>query len=107
VSDEWYRTVARVGEITEGIGHAVEVEGRTIAVFLVDGAYYAIDDVCPHQGYPLNDGVVFDCSVTCLYHGWRFRLDDGRLENSSKIRVGTYPVRVVGDEIQVAVNPDE
>jgi nitrite reductase (NADH) small subunit/3-phenylpropionate/trans-cinnamate dioxygenase ferredoxin subunit len=97
--------VARVGEIHEGEGQPFEIEGRIIAVFLDQGAYYAMDDSCPHQGAPLADGVVCDKSVTCTWHGWRFSLETGLWLDSpkSKTRVNTYPVRVEGDEIQVEV----
>ena len=100
---ETYHTVARVGEIVEGRGQAFEVGGRVIAVFLDEGVYYAIDDTCPHRGAPLCDGIVFDKSVTCTWHGWRFSLADGRRLDGLRHRVGTYAVRVVGDEIQVSV----
>ncbi|MGE3822160.1 MAG: Rieske (2Fe-2S) protein [Isosphaeraceae bacterium] len=99
-----FHTVARVGEIVEGQGRPCEVNGRVIALFLDSGTYFAIDDACPHKGAPLCDGIVFDKSVTCTWHGWRFSLADGRWLENSRIRVGTYPVRVVGDEIQVAVD---
>ena len=65
-----YHTVARVGEIAEGRGIPVEIEGRVIAVFRDEGNYYAIDDACPHKGAPLCDGIVFDKTVTCTWHGW-------------------------------------
>jgi nitrite reductase (NADH) small subunit/3-phenylpropionate/trans-cinnamate dioxygenase ferredoxin subunit len=99
-----FHTVARVGEITEGQGQPFEVKGRIIAVFLDEGQYYAIDDACPHRGAPLCDGIVFEKSVTCTWHGWRFSLVDGRWLDSPRTCVGTYSVRVVGDEIQVAVD---
>lgn len=101
---ETYHTVARVGELVEGRGRSFELGGRVIAVFLDEGKYYAIDDACPHRGAPLCDGIVFDRSVTCTWHGWRFSLVDGRWLDSPRTRVDTYPVRVVGDEIQVAVD---
>jgi nitrite reductase (NADH) small subunit/3-phenylpropionate/trans-cinnamate dioxygenase ferredoxin subunit len=102
--DATYYTVARVGEVPEGQGRVFEVDGLMIAVFLEGGQYYAIDDACPHQGAPLSDGVVFDKSVTCTWHGWRFSLETGRWLDSPRTRVGTYPVRVVDDQIQVAVD---
>jgi nitrite reductase (NADH) small subunit/3-phenylpropionate/trans-cinnamate dioxygenase ferredoxin subunit len=100
-----YHTVARVGEIAEGRGIPVTIEGRVIAVFLDEGNYYAIDDACPHKGAPLCDGIVFDKTVTCTWHGWRFSLEDGRWIDSPgrRNRTGTYPVRVDGDLIQVAI----
>ncbi|MHC5538496.1 Rieske (2Fe-2S) protein [Singulisphaera rosea] len=101
---ENYQTVARVGEIVEGRGHPAEVDGRPIAVFLESGEYYAIDDICPHKGLPLHDGIVYDKSVTCLWHGWRFSLVDGRHIGGFRTCVGSYPTRVVGDEIQVRID---
>jgi nitrite reductase (NADH) small subunit/3-phenylpropionate/trans-cinnamate dioxygenase ferredoxin subunit len=100
-----YQTIAKVGEIPEGEGRPFEVDGRMIAVFLESAVYYAIDDACPHQGSPLCDGMVESKSVTCTWHGWRFSLEDGRWLDSpkSKVRVGSYPVRVEGEEIQVLV----
>ncbi len=106
LSEENYQTVAKVADLAEGRGLSVVVDGTPIAVFLEGGNYYAIDDNCPHQGAPLSDGIVFDKSVTCSWHGWRFSLENGCWLDSPKSRtkVGTYPVRVVGDEIQIAVS---
>jgi len=106
LSTEHFHTVAKVGEIVEGRGLSVDVAGVPVAVFLEGGEYYAIDDVCPHQGAPLSDGIVFDKSVTCSWHGWRFSLENGCWLDSprSRTRVGTYPVRVVDGEIQVSVS---
>ena len=98
-----YQTVARVGEVVEGIGFPVDLDGLPIAIFLVDGAYFAIDDQCPHQGAPLCDGQVADKSVACSWHGWRFSLEDGRRLDSAKGKVGVYATRLAGDEIQVLV----
>jgi nitrite reductase (NADH) small subunit len=105
VTQQTFQTVAKVGEIPEGQGRAFEIQGRMIAVFQDGGQYYAIDDTCPHQGAPLADGIVYDRTVTCTWHGWRFSLENGSWLDSrkSKVCVQTYPVRVVGDEIQVAV----
>ena len=51
---------------------------RQIAVFSVDGRRYAIDNRCPHEGYPLAAGTVDeDCVLTCNWHNWKFRLSDG------------------------------
>jgi nitrite reductase (NADH) small subunit/3-phenylpropionate/trans-cinnamate dioxygenase ferredoxin subunit len=95
--------VAHVGAIPEGEGRAFDINDQLIAVFLDNGTYYAMDDACPHQGAPLSDGIVCEKTVTCTWHGWRFSLEDGRWLDSPRTRVTTYPVRVQGDEIQVAV----
>lgn len=95
--------IGRTGDVPEGQGRPFEVEGRTIAVFRDDGAYYALDDACPHQGIPLSDGFVHDRTVTCSWHGWVFRLTDGCWLNGSGTRADAYPVRVVDDRIEVGL----
>jgi nitrite reductase (NADH) small subunit/3-phenylpropionate/trans-cinnamate dioxygenase ferredoxin subunit len=100
---ERFLTVAKVGDVPEGEGRMVEAEDRLIALFLHEGVYYAIDDSCPHQGAPLSDGMVDDKSVTCSWHGWRFSLVDGRHLDGSRCRVATYPVRIVGETIEVGL----
>lgn len=104
MGEERFHTVARVGEIPEGQGRMFDVDGVAVAVFLEDGKYYAIEDYCPHQGAPLSDGIVFERSVTCTWHGWRFSLEDGRHLEGSRSKVAVYPVRVEGDAIQVCVD---
>ncbi|WP_422930633.1 nitrite reductase small subunit NirD [Singulisphaera sp. PoT] len=99
-----FQTVARVGEIPEGQGRPYEVDGQPIAIFLCDGTYYALDNMCPHKGVPLDDGLVFDKSVTCMWHGWRFSLEDGRHLDGLRSCVTTFTVRVVDEEIQVSLS---
>lgn len=96
-------SVAKVGDVPEGEGRAVEVEDRIIAIFQDNGEFYAIDDACPHQGAPLSDGFCDDKSVTCTWHGWRFSLVDGKHLEGSKCKVATYPIRVVGDAIEIGL----
>jgi nitrite reductase (NADH) small subunit/3-phenylpropionate/trans-cinnamate dioxygenase ferredoxin subunit len=99
--------VARVGDIPEGEGRAFEVGGRMVAIFLVDGRYTAIYDTCPHMGASLATGYVENGGVTCPWHAWRFCVTSGTwLDNPrSTLRQPTYEVRVVGNEIQVAIPP--
>jgi nitrite reductase (NADH) small subunit/3-phenylpropionate/trans-cinnamate dioxygenase ferredoxin subunit len=98
-----FQTVCRVSDLGEGDGLTVEVAGRLVAVFCSQGRYYAIDDVCPHMGASLAGGHVEGGVVTCPWHAWRFRLADGAWADYPKVKIGCYPVRVVGEEIQVEV----
>ena len=102
-----FETVARVGDIPEGEGRAFCVNGKMVAVFLTDGEYSAIDDLCPHMGASLATGYVEGSGVTCPWHAWRFCIKTGTwLDNpNSKTRTGTFAVRVVDQDIQVHV-PD-
>ncbi len=98
-----YHTVGRVGDLAEGKGRAVEVAGKLVGLFLVGGRYYAIDDVCPHMGASLSEGEIEGGVVTCPWHAWRFRVADGTWADNPRIRIGSYPVRVVGEDIQVEI----
>ncbi len=102
-----FTTVCRVGDLAEGQGRAVAVGNKIIAVFADNGRYFAIDDVCPHMGASLSDGYVEKGTVTCPWHAWRFRLADGAWADSPRIKIGSYPVRVINDEIQVALSPGQ
>jgi len=76
----------------------VEVD---VAVFNVGGTLYAIDDLCPHMGASLSGGHVDDGCITCPWHYWRFRLSDGAWADSPRVKTGSYPVHVVGDDVQL------
>lgn len=95
-------TVAHRHEIPEGEAIAVRVNDERVAVFNVDGSFYAISDMCAHAGGPLSEGWVDDKKVTCPWHGWQFDLvpevgapDDG---------MRRYPVRLDGDAVQIEVD---
>jgi nitrite reductase (NADH) small subunit/3-phenylpropionate/trans-cinnamate dioxygenase ferredoxin subunit len=96
-----FHKVFRVGELAEGESRTVEVAGKLVAVFHQQGQYFAIDDVCPHMGASLSGGYVAKGIVTCPWHAWRFRLADGAWADNPRIKIGCYPVRVEGDEVQV------
>jgi nitrite reductase (NADH) small subunit len=96
-----FRTVCRVGELQEGEGKTVLVDGKLIALFRHQGQYHAIDDTCPHMGYSLSGGYVEEGVVTCPLHAWRFRLADGTWADNPRLTIGCYPVRIEGEAIQV------
>jgi nitrite reductase (NADH) small subunit/3-phenylpropionate/trans-cinnamate dioxygenase ferredoxin subunit len=100
-----FRTVCHLGDLVEGLGHTVYLADKPIAVFLVGGKYYAIDDTCPHMGASLAGGFVENGTVTCPWHFWRFHLHDGKWADNPRLGIGCYPVRVVGNEVQIQV-PD-
>ncbi|HZZ71443.1 MAG TPA: Rieske (2Fe-2S) protein [Pirellulales bacterium] len=94
-------TVAKVGAIRPGEGATFTLGENLVAVFLENGAYFAIDDLCPHMGASLGAGCIDGGIVTCPWHAWRFRVADGAWADNPRIKINTYDVRVMGDEIQV------
>lgn len=77
----------------------VRVEGKSIAVFDADGALYACNNRCPHEGFPLMEGVLTNgCQLTCNWHNWKFDLSSGEtLVGGDRLR--RYPVERRGDDI--------
>lgn len=97
-------TVAAVQDVPPGRGTAVSVQGWRIALFHVNGTFYAIDDACPHKGASLAPGPVVGTDVLCPLHLARFDLCTGAvLSPPARRGVRAFPVRVVGDEVQVDV----
>ncbi|MBM3224069.1 MAG: Rieske (2Fe-2S) protein [Candidatus Tectomicrobia bacterium] len=98
--------LASVGDIPEGQGREFRVGDRFVAIFQHKGQFFAIEDVCPHAGAPLNNGPVYSGTVTCLWHGWKFSLTDGLCTNLPKApAVPTYPVTIQGQDIYVTLPP--
>jgi 3-phenylpropionate/trans-cinnamate dioxygenase ferredoxin subunit len=95
-------TVARVGEIPDGGRKVVRLEDQSVAVFHLNGGYFAIEDVCTHDGGPLADGFLEGETIECPRHGAKFNVRTGAvLCLPATSPVPTYAVRVEGDEIQV------
>jgi nitrite reductase/ring-hydroxylating ferredoxin subunit len=103
--------VARVGEIPPGGRKIVEVAGRSIGIFNVDGEFFALRNRCPHQGGPLCEGQVLAAIaasgpgeydhgrpgdiVRCPWHAWEFDIRTGRSWfDPERTRVKSYPVEV-------------
>jgi len=98
--------VATRAELPIGGKLLVEVDGRAIAVFNVDGTYYAIDDVCTHDGGPLAEGELMGCEIECPRHGARFDVRTGKPLCMPAIEpVAVHATEVQGDDIYVALSP--
>lgn len=103
-----FQTVAKIGDIPDGKGRAFELDDHVVAVFLIDGQYSAINDMCPHMGASLASGFLDkeNCTVTCPWHAWRFDVRDGAWADAPNIKTDVFKVRIQGDEIQVSITPE-
>ena len=72
----------------------VTVEKHTIAIFLYDSKIYAVDNRCPHMGFPLNQGTVKDGILTCHWHHARFDLISGGTFDQWAGDVTSFPVEI-------------
>src|SRR5579875_454816 len=99
--ERWVR-VARTDEVPAGEGHYFEVEGEPIAVFHVDGQYYAISDICTHEEASLAEGDLDGEIVECALHGARFNVRTGAVvAPPAVVPVRTYPVRIIDGQIEI------
>ena len=100
---KWVR-VASASEIPPGKGKLVEVEGLQVALFNVDGTFYAIDNACSHVGGSLGEGSLEGDQVECPWHGARFNVKTGKvLSAPAADDVATYKVRVAGPDVEIEV----
>ncbi len=96
--------VATMGELVAGKGKQFMVNGRAIALFNVDGKVFAIEDTCPHRGASLSEGETHLGQVMCPWHAARFDLATGQhLCPPAKSGVKSFPIQVVGDEVQIDI----
>ncbi len=96
-------TVATTDELGTGEPPiVVEIRNKWVALYNINGEYFAIEDVCTHDGNPLADGEVQGCVVICPRHGAKFDIKTGKaLSAPAYIDVPTYQVRLIGNEIQI------
>jgi 3-phenylpropionate/trans-cinnamate dioxygenase ferredoxin subunit len=93
--------VARIDEIPVNGSKLVEVDDVRVALFNLDGEFYAIEDVCTHDGGPLVEGeILAGCQVQCPRHGARFDIRTGEaLSFPAFEATNTYEVRIDGDDV--------
>ncbi len=96
-----FKRVAGTGDLKPGMGMVAEVDGQAIALFNVDGTFYAIDNTCVHRGGPLGEGELEGDVVTCPWHAWQFNVKTGVSVNNPSACVKSYQVQVDGNDIKV------
>jgi len=91
--------VARVGDIPLGSGKTLYLGATPVALFNVDGQYFAIHNTCPHEDGPLGEGTLCGRVVTCPVHAYEFDVSSGECLTEAVYRVERFEVRVDGEDI--------
>ena len=100
----WVRAAAR-DQLAEGEAVGVEVAGRSIALYDVEGSVFATDNICTHAYARLSDGWLDGELIECPLHAARFDVRTGKvLDPPATEGLKTYPVRIVDGEIQVQLD---
>ncbi|MBI3974729.1 MAG: non-heme iron oxygenase ferredoxin subunit [Chloroflexi bacterium] len=101
-TDTWLKA-GHVEDIPAGRVKLVESGDLRIAVCNVDGQFYAIEDVCTHDGGPLDQGQLEGDEIECPRHGARFDVRTGEATLMPAVMpVATYSVKIEGDEVYVS-----
>jgi 3-phenylpropionate/trans-cinnamate dioxygenase ferredoxin subunit len=106
-----YKKVLQINEVMPGEKVRVDVDGKVILLANLDGTYYALDDLCPHQGGSLSKGAMRDGKVICPRHGAAFDLKTGKNVGDAKIAfinikvhdAKAYPVKVEGEDVLIEI----
>ena len=104
--------VASTDELEPGEGKTLEVDGLSIALFNVNGDYYAISNRCTHKGGPLGEGFLSKDlptldeeanSVHCPWHFWEFDLETGKNPVNPEASVRAFDVTVTDDAVVLSI----
>jgi nitrite reductase (NADH) small subunit len=76
---------------------------RTICVANVNGVYRTMDNLCPHRGGPLGQGMVEGSKVVCPWHGWAWDTRTGQAAQDPGIKVAVYPLKIEGGDVLVEI----
>lgn len=95
--------VAKTSDLTPGNAMRVEANGQEVALYNVDGKYYATSNICPHQGGPLGEGMLEGATIVCPWHAWVFDVTTGTSPVNPRAKIPCFPVKVEGSDVFVSV----
>ncbi len=101
-----WAAVCRPEDIAEGRARIATVGGERVAVFKHGGRLSAVTNVCKHQGGPLGEGRIIDGCITCPWHGYQFKPEDGRSPPPFNDRIATYNLKVENGQVLVWRTPN-
>ena len=93
--------LARVEDIPAGQGKQIDIGEQAIALFNVDGNFYAIEAWCYHMGGPLADGYLRGTRLQCPWHGWTFELTTGCYTRDPNKKLTVFPLKIENGDILV------
>jgi naphthalene 1,2-dioxygenase system ferredoxin subunit len=101
-ADAAWHDVASLEDFAASDAIAVDVGGRQIAIYLVDGAVFATDNRCTHGDARLCDGFVEGHEIECPHHQGRFDIRSGAATGApASLALATYPARLMGERVQL------
>lgn len=96
-------SIAHIDDLKPGECKIVEAKDRTIALYNVDGTYYATDNTCLHRQGPLGEGELDEEIITCPWHGWQYNVTTGENTFDPSMKVETFEVKIEGNNVNVKI----
>ena len=97
--------VAQLADFETADRKVVSAGDRPVLLLRHDGGFYAVDNRCPHMGFPLDKGSVKDCILTCHWHHARFDLNSGGTFDQFADDVRAYPIELRGESLWIDLAP--
>lgn len=99
-----FKRIADVTSIPSGKAAVFDVGGKKVAVFNVEGVFYAVDNACSHRGGPLHEGSLHSTKITCPWHGAQFDVTNGEvLAPPASAGITSYATKVEEDGVWLAI----
>lgn len=108
-----FKLAAKLADLPLDSGYCAQIDGHEVGLYRLarTGDVHAMENSCPHAGYPLHIGALEGSVIICAGHGWPFDVCTGRMPvNPDGFPLERYPTRVEGDEVWVDLDnplPDE
>jgi 3-phenylpropionate/trans-cinnamate dioxygenase ferredoxin subunit len=98
---DWVDVIAETA-LAEGENIVVDVDGTDIALFKIQGSFYAIEDICSHDGAEIASGLLDGDEIICPRHGARFCIKTGAVKSPPAYEaIKCFPVRIDNNTVQV------
>lgn len=99
--DKHWKILVNIDELIEDDVIGVEIEGKDLAIYSIDGEIFVTDNICTHGLARLSDGFVEDGEIECPLHQGKFCIKTGKaLCDPLEIDIQTYPVRLENNQVQ-------
>lgn len=99
-----FEKVIDVRELSENEGKVVVAGGRRFALFIRNGRLFALSNVCRHQGGPIGEGRIVNGCITCPWHGFQYKAEDGCSPPPFDEVLDTYPLRILGTDVYLSTH---
>src|ERR671928_595313 len=108
MSEEQFQKVANKDDLKEGGMLKVEINGKQIVLSMVEGKVYAIDEICTHEGGPLDEGELNGYDLKCPWHYAVFDVRNGKVSDATvwATNLNSYVVKIDETNRDILVNPN-